>query len=205
MPQIALRKEDCQSYLDEYIKQGILEQGVYLDSPDDMYAVYDGSTVVGICGLVTDSGEWELTSLAVGKPYQRQGYGTAIVERLVEMTRESNPASLLYYGISFADVLSLINFYAKFNPIYTGMERGAWGGAAEFCIDCRTDKSRPNRHLVKYLMEYLNDGLEFDCTDELKATAAIVGQHQGLTANAYLNESSGCGILCNGSTLETDT
>lgn len=189
MPQIVLKKEDCQVYLDEYIKQGILEQGVYLDSPDDMYAAYDGQKVVGICGLVTDSSEWELTSLAVGKPYQRQGYGTAIVERLVEMTRELNPTSLLYYGVSFADVPSLINFYAQFNPIYTGIERGAWGGAAEFCIDCRTDKSQPNKYLVEYLMEYLNDGLEFDCTDQLKVTAIIVGQHQGLTASTYLKVS----------------
>jgi len=59
MPHIVLKKEDCQKYLDEYIEQSILEEGVYLDSPDSMYAVYDGQVVVGICGLLTDNGIWE--------------------------------------------------------------------------------------------------------------------------------------------------
>ena len=170
MPHIVLKKEDCQKYLDEYIEQSILEEGVYLDSPDSMYAVYDGQVVVGICGLLTDNGIWEFNSLAVGKPYQRQGYGTAIVERLIEMCRESDPTSLLYYDVNFADVPTLINFYAKFNPIYTGIERGTWGGAAEFCIDCRIDKSQPNPYLVKYLLELKDD---INNNDRLKEIAAM--------------------------------
>jgi len=167
-----LEKEDCQFYLNKYIQQGILPEGVYLSDSDSTYAAYnENRDVVGICALaINDDDEWEVNSLVVDKNYQRQGYGRAIVDRLVEMSRDLNPSSTLYYGVEYENVRAMMDFYAKYNPIYTGVERGSWGGQAEFCIDCRDDRSQPNPHIIEYLKQH------FDDCNENEETLAI-GQH----------------------------
>ncbi len=88
-------------------------------------AVLEGE-IIGYGGVYVVCGEAEITNIAVGSKYRKQGVGRAIVERIVEESvkrdsdtillevRESNMAAIhLYEKCGFEKIGTRKNFYEK--------------------------------------------------------------------------------------------
>lgn len=96
-----------------------------LNNKDNLYLVVEEQGgILGYCGLWGVVGEGQITNVAVGKQYQGQGIGKAMLTKLIELgrqhgleaftleVRESNLSAIgLYHKLGFSDAGIRKNFY----------------------------------------------------------------------------------------------
>ncbi len=100
-----------------HIKKNKRRGKVYLsNSYIDAYICYDGNNVVGICDLFIYDGVAKIENFLVIPKYQRKGYGTFILKKMIDIALE-NDVNLIYLITDEADTAKEMYKKLHFNKI----------------------------------------------------------------------------------------